>query len=57
MCILVPSVRRYMKMCKNCTMSTQAYPCVHCNWEPGQPTLDYRKNYNVDQKTNDKHNL
>lgn len=57
MCMLIPAIRRGMKMCKQCTRSTQSFPCVNCGFDPKAPSKDYRNNYNETQKTNDKYNL
>ena len=56
MCILIPSIRRNMKMCKRCTRSTQVFPCVNCGFDPKAPSDDYRENHNVQEVKHDKYN-
>jgi hypothetical protein len=56
MCMLIPAIRRNMKMCKRCTKSTQVFPCIHCGFNPESPSNDYRKNYNKQELIHKKHN-
>lgn len=57
MCILIPSVRRNMKICKRCTKATPNVPCTYCGFEEMALTDNYRDSHSIKQQLWKKHNL